>query len=339
MAAKDYTCSFSVESTTDTGHGGTATDTTLTLASSTSATATLVAGEHEAPCILHLERQGGARPAMVVEAVGTSCTSYFSTGPSVTMTGTYPFRSAINYIGPNGDECFLDDSPARLVTCTHRDVAALEAQWHDLDEAYSLQPLASKDESGYTRSQRIDKAIQRACDPDPDPGRCLTRRYTADIATMGAKKDADIKGTVDRGDPADGGRLAKRIAGRYRKTFLNGDVQGDHFNTTDTMTLAPLGAASIHFEVELNFFNGHTCSLAGGALYRKDGSFVFDDSPAHNFMPDTPACRLAIIPSATGIRFRDITGGCKNYCGERGSLDGAGFSFRNRVTHKEESDR
>jgi hypothetical protein len=80
----------------------------------------------------------------------------------------------------------------------------------------------------------------------------------------------------------------------------------------------------------LNFYNGHTCSLSGGALYRKDGSFVFDESPANNYLPNTPACRLAIIPTATEVKFKDINGGCKNYCGARGGWNGEGFTFKER---------
>jgi hypothetical protein len=83
--------------------------------------------------------------------------------------------------------------------------------------------------------------------------------------------------------------------------------------------------------VELNFYNGHECSLSGGALYRKDRSFVFDDSP-RNALSDTQTCRLAIILSDDGVKFRDITGGCKvNYCGVRGGWNGEGFMFKERI--------
>ena len=73
------------------------------------------------------------------------------------------------------------------------------------------------------------------------------------------------------------------------------------------------------------------CSLSGGALYRKNRSFVFDDS-AHNAPADTPVCRLAIIPTGDGVKFQDITGGCKlNYCGERGGWDGGGLTLQERI--------
>ena len=136
--------------------------------------------------------------------------------------------------------------------------------------------------------------------------------------------------TVERGDPAEGGRLARKIAGRYRSTQENGDVSGRTYKTTDRLTITPVGPASIHFDAELNFFNGHTCGLSGGALYRKDGSFVYDDDPKSQ-IPNEPLCRLAIVPDADGVNFKDLTGGCKAYCGARGGWNGEGFSFAQRV--------
>jgi hypothetical protein len=176
----------------------------------------------------------------------------------------------------------------------------------------------------------MDAGILHSCDSDTDPARCLTERYTSEIAAMQTKKAAYLDGTVQRGNPAEGGRLAAKIAGRYSHQFPNGDVQGDTYTSTDTLTIRPTGAASIHFDVELNFYNGHTCSLSGGALYRKDGSFVFDDSPA-NTPSNAPSCRLAIIPTNNGVKFNDITGACKNYCGARGGWNGEGFTFKERV--------
>lgn len=136
--------------------------------------------------------------------------------------------------------------------------------------------------------------------------------------------------TVQRGDPAEGGRLARKIAGSYRHAFQNGDVQGHSYRSIDRLVIEPVGAASIHFDADLNFSNGHVCSLSGGALYRQNGSFVFDDDPENQHL-DQQLCRLAIEPAANGVKFHDLTGGCQLYCGTRGSWDGAGFTFAQRV--------
>jgi hypothetical protein len=325
-------CRFLIESRSPAGHSETASGQTLTLQSSTEAVAILPGATSNATCTLHFVRQTEPKPSITVQATGDPCTSYYSTSPAVSMSGTYPLRSTTNYVGLNADACFLNGSAARIATCTHPDLAGLEQKWQGLAEKYPLQPPASKDQSAYEHLLQMDAAILHQCDANANPALCLTVRYTTDITAMQAKQTTYLDGTVERGDPAVGGRLAAKIAGRYRHRMKNGDVEGNRYTTTDTLTIRPVGAASIHFDAELNFFNGHTCSLSGGALYRKDGSFVFDDSPAHNDLPNTPVCRLAIIPTPTGVKFNDINGACKDYCGERGGWGGEGFTFKERVS-------
>jgi len=323
-------CMFSVEARFKAGHTG-ATSQSLTIKSGTEAVAVLPGETSDSVCRLHFERQAGATPGIVVQASGDTRTSYYSTSPAVMMSGDYPFRSATNYGGIHADECFLDDSASRMATCIRPEVSALEQKWQELAREYPLQPPASKNQPAYEHTKEMDDAILSSCNRDVNAAECLTTRYTTEIAAMQVKKDAYLDGTIERGDPAEGGRMAAKIAGQYRHRFPNGDVEGDKFTSTDTLTIRPVGAASIHFDVELNFYNGHECSLSGGALYRKDRSFVFDDS-ARNALADTPACRLAIIPTGDGVKFQDITGGCKlNYCGERGGWDGEGFTFKERT--------
>ena len=327
-------CRFSLESRSGGGDAGTSTDESLTIQSDTSATATLPGATVGAVCILHFDRQTSPTPAIIVQGIGDTCVSYYSTSAAITMDGTYPLRSTGNYTGPHSDECFLDNSPSRTAICAHPNLANLEQNWQDLAEEYPLQPQTSNDQSAYVHAEQLDESILRSCDSDATPATCLTTRYTNDIAAMQAKKDAFLDGTTQRGDPAEGGKLTAKIAGYYRHSFPNGDVQGDSFTSTDTLTIRPVGAASIHFDIELNFYNGDSCSLSGGALYRKDGSFVFDDSPANNPSPDTPVCRLAIIPTGTGIKFNDINGSCKSYCGVRGGWYGEGFLFSERIANQ-----
>jgi len=323
-------CMFSVEARSKAGHTE-ATSQSLTIMTGTEAVAVLSGETSDSVCRVHFERQAGATPGIVVQAVGDTCTRYYSTSPAVTMSGDYPFRSATNYGGIHVDECFLDDSASRIATCMRPEVSVLEQKWQELAWEYPLQPPASKNKPAYEHTKEMDDAILSSCDRDLNAAKCLTVRYTTEIAAMQVKKDAYLDGTIERGDPAEGGRMAAKIAGQYRHRFANGDVQGDKFTSTDTLTIRPVGVASIHFDVELNFYNGHECSLSGGALYRKDRSFVFDDSP-RNALSDTQTCRLAIILSDDGVKFRDITGGCKvNYCGVRGGWNGEGFMFKERI--------
>jgi hypothetical protein len=216
-----------------------------------------------------------------------------------------------------------------MATCNDPALAKLEQQWFDLFDDYPLDHPNAAGDSSYNHDRTVDASILKTCDAAPNPADCLRSRFTADIATMQARKSAIVAASTERGDPATAHALALKIAGRYRRRFANGDVQGGHFTSTDTMTLTPVGAASIHFDIELNFYNGHTCSVSGGALFRKDGSFVFDDAPA-NAVPNEQACRLALVPTPTGVDIKDL-GGCKeSYCGMRGGFNGAGFSFTDR---------
>lgn len=326
-------CLFTIERSSGTGRISTAEDEVLTLLSPTTASASLEGEDASSRCTLQLTRQTAPKPAITVIATGSTCLSYYGTGTNVTLSGVYPLRSTTPYVGLHRDECHFDNSPARLATCEDPGLAQLESHWQELADDYPLHPL-TKNQSSATAEENEDDSILNTCDHDPRPAVCIQSRYIADINVMQAHKDAYLDGTTQRGDPTLGHQLALKIAGHYRHTFPNGDVQGDHYNSTDTLTIRPVGLASISFDAELNFYNGHTCSLSGGALFRKDGSFVFDDDPA-NKLDNEPLCRLAIIPTDKGVTFKDVSGdGCKMYCGARGTLDGASFTFSQRVAPK-----
>lgn len=307
--------------------------TTFTVLSSTEATVTMPGEDSAKSCILHLERTS-TPPSITITPSGNDC-AYYCTS-NATFGSTLPFRSTTIFNTQHLDDCFANPSPATLATCNDPSLGALERTWSDLYADFPLQGHHSDDENGYTYAKTIDAAILKQCDTAPTPADCLRTRFTAEIAAMNANKAAFIAGYTDRGDPDLATKVAARIAGRYRHSFESGDVQGDSYRATDTLTLTPISRNSIHFNVHLNFYNGHTCDLSGGALFRKDGSFVFDDVPA-----DTNAdsvCHLAIVPTAKGVELHDLTGsGCKNIsCGERGGYNGAGFSFSDRVSAKKD---
>ena len=329
-------CKFTIHSlerrspTSSYAMSGTYSQWPLTLQSDTLASATLPGETNKPPCVLHLTRSTSSTPVIQVAVSGLSCTTYYSNNDSITMAGAYPLRSRQIFAGTHADECLVGTSPSDQATCLHPEVAHLEDQWLSLADEYPLEPVTRENATSYPDQQ--DTRILKSCDPNPDPAGCLTARYTADITAMQARKDKYLNSTEARGDVARGGEIARSIAGTYRNRMPNGDVQGDSYTTTDTLTLRPVGPASLHFDVELNFFNGHTCSLSGGALFRQNGSFVFDDKPENASPTELPLCHLAIIPTATGIRFKDITGGCKAYCGARGGWDDSSdaFTFKQR---------
>jgi len=324
------TCTFAVSVHIPGGNCGTATKATLTIASPTEATANLPGESASQTCKLQLHRYP---KSITVTATGKACTSYYCTSPAISMAHTYPQQSTTLYTGPHADACLSNASPATLATCTDPALAKLEQQWQDLYADFPLTPNPNKNENGYSHAVAVDATILKHCDTAPNPAQCLHDRFTADIALLNANKQAFAVGYTERGDPATASPIAQKIAGRYRHSFANGDVQGDHYRSTETLTLTPVGQASIHFDAHLEFYNGHTCDLSGGALYRKNGSFVYDDKPTPS--SNDPVCHLGIKPTATGITFEDYTGGCKMIaCGERGGWNGASFTFADRLPAK-----
>jgi hypothetical protein len=329
----DQSCRFFLTVASGCSSSGSSTDDNaprLHLLSPTDAAITLPAGDPGKSCTLNMHRNT-APAGIAVTSSGNGCAYYCTSTP--TFNAMLPFQSATVFNGMHKNECFLHKSPAAAATCADPALAKLEQQWMDLFGDYPLDHPDTPNDSSYNHDQAVDATILKTCDAAASPAQCLHDRFTADIATMQAKKSAVQSASTERGDPATGHALALKIAGRYRHSFANGDVQGDHYRSTDTLTITPVGAASIHFDVALNFYNGHTCSLSGGALFRKDGTFVFDDDPA-NALPPEPTCRLAIIPAADGIGFKDLNGACREYCGARGNWDGAGFTFAQRVQPK-----
>ena len=325
------TCTFAVSVRIPGGNCGTATKATFTITSPSEATASLPGESATQVCRLQLHRDP---KSITILATGKTCTSYYCTSPTITLSHTYPQRSTTLYTGPHADACLSNASPSTVATCTNPSLAKLEQQWQDLYADFPLTPNPNKNENGYTHAVAVDATILKHCDTAPNPTQCLHDRFTADIALMTAKQTDHTAGYTDRGDPATASALAQKIAGKYRHSFANADVQGDHYRSTDTLTITPVGSASIHFDVLLNFYNGHTCSLSGGALYRKNGSFVSDADPK-NHLDNEPVCHLGIKPTAKGVEFEDYTGGCKMIaCGERGGWNGAAFTFAERLPAK-----
>jgi hypothetical protein len=325
------TCTFSLSVRAPAGHCDTASKASITITSPTEAIATLPGESAAQACHLQLHRDSAS---IILTATGDTCTSYYCTSPAVTFSHTYLQHSATLYTGPHSDTCLSKASPATLATCTDPALAKLEEQWQNLYADFPLAPDPNPNENGYSHAAAVDAALLKHCDTATNPAQCLHDHFAEDIALMNSKQQAFISGYTERGDPATASALAARIAGRYRHSFANGDVQGEHYRSTDTLTLTPVGQASIHFDAELNFYNGHTCSLAGGAPFRKNGSFVYDANPK-DALPNEPACHLGIKPTPKGIEFDDYTGGCKMIsCGERGGWNGAAFTFAERVPPK-----
>jgi hypothetical protein len=126
-----------------------------------------------------------------------------------------------------------------------------------------------------------------------------------------------------------------KVEGAYRRSFRSGDTTGAKYRVTDTLEILRVDKGRVYFTVDLNFFNGHTCSLSGIAESEK-GALVYRDNS------DDPAkpCELRLVAKKGRITFEDAEQLCRATCGARGGYNGAEFflTSRRKLTGKERQD-
>ena len=111
---------------------------------------------------------------------------------------------------------------------------------------------------------------------------------------------------------------AENLAGRFTRRVANGDISGARFTTTDTILIVPVDRANAYLEMQLSFFNGHQCSIAGMATM--EGSrLVLRDADAQGF--DGAPCQLSVWREGSRLRWSDGGGSCRSNCGARGRFD------------------
>lgn len=298
----------------------------LDIQSATSAIAHLSAFGQE-HCSLRLTL--APEKSAITAAANSGDCSYFET-PGATFLATYPLRTRTVFHADDVPACFAATEPTETALCSSPTLAAQQSQWKLLYlEVAELAPGAlASGTSELSAEENAQRDLFNACNPSPNPEECLTAAFTRSTAGLNQRKAAWQQSVTAPGDPALASSAATAIAGTYRQSFANGDVQGDHFRSTDTLTITRLHNNAIHYDLYLEFYNGHQCSIAGTATWRSAGFFV-DQKPAE--MPKAAACFFEIRPTGNGVHFADPTGGCKMLsCGERGGYNGAQFSFKDR---------
>jgi len=116
-----------------------------------------------------------------------------------------------------------------------------------------------------------------------------------------------------------------RIAGRYGRHFLNGLVDGSHYWSDDVLEIVRLDPRRAYFRAELQFYNGHECSISG--IAHSDGNGLVYREPDPN--TDGAHCTLHIRETPTGVRLEDDHS-CQDHCGARGTLNGDDFDRKSR---------
>lgn len=128
----------------------------------------------------------------------------------------------------------------------------------------------------------------------------------------------------------DAAHLMQKMAGVYKHRFTSGIItpgkgpgEADTpYQAEDVIEIVPYDATHVYVRADLNFYNGHTCGIAGMARY-EHGAFVYHD-------PEPPlageaACTLRVGIDKDELALTDrpmpeAASTCRAYCGARGSL-------------------
>ena len=135
-----------------------------------------------------------------------------------------------------------------------------------------------------------------------------------------------LKSLQEAGNSDLGSKLIDKIKGVYKVRFKNQLIDGSKFTSEDILKIKRASKSEFYFTLDLNFYNGHTCSMRGLAKYRKNGTFIFVDTKNNtaNYQ-----CLLQFTVTSKGIKTFDITNQCREmYCGARGGLNTDEFTFK-----------
>jgi len=117
------------------------------------------------------------------------------------------------------------------------------------------------------------------------------------------------------------------LAGRYSHRFANGLVNGERYMSEDIVEIVPVDASHAYVRMELAFFNGHSCSLAG--IARAEGSALVYHEPAAATVPGEH-CVLTLKRDGTKLRWSDGEGSCQSHCGARGGVSNGDLPWASR---------
>lgn len=277
-------------------------------------------------CTLVLEKTGSVDPSITAKVKSGNCSEFATPGAS--FEHEYTLRSRAVFYAEDIPECFAGGGRAQQVYCTSVDLSLQEPDWMRLVlEVSELQPQGLNAVAELAMADAELARIIQSCDAAPEAEACMKAAFTKSADDLKARKDAWKASVTDPGDPGKAKQAIAAIEGSYRKTFDNGDVDGEHFKSTDTLEIRRISDTVVHVKVYLEFFNGHECGHEGNATYRQAGIFtdlVQDDQGK--------LCAFEVVPTATGVQLEDPTGMCRmTDCGMRGGYNGAAFLFSERI--------
>ena len=127
-------------------------------------------------------------------------------------------------------------------------------------------------------------------------------------------------------------QLAQKMAGVYKHRFMSATISpgkapgeaDEPYQAEDVIEIVPYDADHVYVRAHLDFYNGHTCGIAGMARYEQ-GAFVYHDTVTAP-LPGYPPCALKVGVEHGQLTLTDratpeAVSSCRAYCGVRGSLN------------------
>jgi hypothetical protein len=116
------------------------------------------------------------------------------------------------------------------------------------------------------------------------------------------------------------------LAGVYKKTFQNGNIDGGKYQSEDILEIVKISPTTAYVRTHLEFFNGHVCNIWGVAKVEGDGLVYHSETNSQG-----KPCLLSVKVQAGKVTLDDKDGACAiGTCGNRGMYNGTAFELKKR---------
>jgi hypothetical protein len=116
------------------------------------------------------------------------------------------------------------------------------------------------------------------------------------------------------------------LAGVYKKTFQNGNIDGGKYQSEDILEIVKISPTTAYVRTHLEFFNGHVCNIWGVAKVEGDGLVYHGETNSQG-----KPCLLSVKVQAGKVALDDKDGACAiGTCGNRGMYNGTAFELKKR---------
>ncbi|HUX79209.1 MAG TPA: hypothetical protein VMW10_05635, partial [Alphaproteobacteria bacterium] len=294
------------------------------ISSATAADATVLNYDgKEVDCKLQLSMSGTGNGAFLhVKYSGQACGDFCTSDVAHVFMDKYPLRTHTPYpVDYNVflKQCYATSSPTVISWCTSADVQSLDKKLKEL--ADRIDTLKNQNSTDQLINDWRTQTMQFCESSKQEQRECFKEKYIKKInalENLEKKVIEENKRSQEPGNPDEASSMIDQIEGVYKHRFKNGLVDGTSYESENIFEIVRVAKDAIYFKLNLQFYNGHTCTLHGIAQYIKDKAFLFRGD-------SEDICSLKIEPTVDGVMLKDgVYGGnpCRDYhCGARGGFN------------------